>query len=150
MPAQATMLSPQQLIDAAKAPLLTYGRKDWDAVRASITPDFVYDEVATLRKVQGVDQVLALWRGWATALPDSKATFHSALVSGNTVVLEVTWQGTHTGPLETPKGPIAATGKRIEIRACNVIEVAAEKGKAKLQRQYFDMATMLQQLGVTS
>ena len=30
------------------------------------------------------------------------------------------------------------------------MEIAAETGKAKLQRQYFDMATMLQQLGVTS
>ena len=150
MPAPATMLSPQQLTDAAKAPMLAYGRKDWDAVRASITSDFVYDEVPTNRKTQGVDAALALWRGWATALPDSTPTFHSALVSGNTVVLEVTWQGTHTGPLETPKGPIAATGKRIEIRACNVIEIAADTGKAKLQRQYFDMATMLQQLGITS
>ena len=75
MSANATMLSPQQLIDAA---------------------DFVYDEVATLRKVQGVDQCLPLWRGWATAFPDSKATFHGAVVSGNTVVLELTWKGTHT------------------------------------------------------
>jgi steroid delta-isomerase-like uncharacterized protein len=144
------MFSPQQLTDAAKAPLLAYGRKDWDAVRASITPEFVYDEVATDRKVQGGDAALALWRGWATALPDSTPTFHNALVSGNTVVFEVTWQGTHTGPLETSKGPIAATGKRIEIRACNVVEIAADTGKAKLQRQYFDMATMLQQLGITS
>ncbi len=91
MPAHATMLSPQQLTDAAKAPLLAYGRKDWDAVRGSITPDFIYDEVASQRKGQGVDAVLALWRGWATALPDSTPTFHSAVVSGNTVVLELTW-----------------------------------------------------------
>jgi hypothetical protein len=48
-----------------------------------------------------------------------------------------------------PKGPIAPTGKRIEIRACNVVEIA-ESGKTKLQRQYFDMATMLQQLGLAS
>jgi len=150
MPAPATKLSPQQLIDAAKAPLLNYGRKDWDAVRASITPDFAYDEVATHRKIKGPDEALAVWRGWATAFPDSAATFHGAWVSGNTVVLELTWKGTHTGPLEMPKGPIAATGKRIEIRACNVVEIAADTGKAKLQRQYFDMATMLQQLGVTT
>jgi steroid delta-isomerase-like uncharacterized protein len=146
----ATKLSPQQLTDAAKAPFLAYGKKDWEAVRASITPDFVYDEVATQRKAQGVDAVSALWRGWATALPDSAPTFHSALVSGDTVVLELTWRGTHTGPLETPGGSIAATGKRIELRACNVIEIAADTGKAKLQRQYFDMATLLNQLGVTS
>lgn len=75
-----------------------------------------------------------MWQGWATGFPDSKATIESTLVSGNTVVLEVMWHGTHTGPLATPKGPIAATGKRIEWRACNVIEIDAEKGKAKMSR----------------
>jgi steroid delta-isomerase-like uncharacterized protein len=150
MAAQATMLSPQQLIEAAKAPLITYGRKDWNGVRASITPNFVYDEVATGRTAQGADAALELWRGWATAFPDSAATFHSALVSGATVVLELTWNGTHTGPMETPKGLIAATGKTIEVRACNVVEVAADTGRAKLQRHYFDLATLLQQIGVAS
>jgi limonene-1,2-epoxide hydrolase len=33
------------------------------------------------------------------------------------------------------------------MRACAVVEIAGDK--AKLQRHYFDMATMLQQLGVT-
>jgi steroid delta-isomerase-like uncharacterized protein len=148
MPAHATTLSPKQLIDAAKAPVLAYGRKDWDAVKTTITPDHVYDEVATGRKVHGADQTMALWRGWATAFPDSKATIHNTFPSGNTVVLEVTWKGTHTGPLQMPAGPIAPTGKRIEVRACNVVEIDTESEKAKLQRQYFDMATMLQQLGI--
>ena len=147
MSAQSTMISQQQLVDAAKAPLIAFNEKDWNAVRASITPDFVYDEVATHRKVQGVDEVIPLWQGWATAFPDARATFHSALPSDRTVVLELTWNGTHKGPLQTPQGPIAATGKRIEIRSCFVTEIAGDK--AKSQRHYFDMATMLQQLGVS-
>ena len=146
MPAQSTMIPQQQLIDAAKAPMLAFNEKNWGAVRASISPDFVYDEVATNRKVQGVDQVIPLWQGWATAFPDSKATFQRELLSGNTVVLEVTWRGTHSGPLQTPNGPIAATGNRIEVRACMAIEVAGDKAKA--QRHYFDMGTLLQQIGV--
>ncbi len=141
-------MSQQLLIDAAKAPVIAYGKKDWDAVRAAIAPGFRYDEVATHRKMQGADQVVACWQGWATALPDSQATFHNAFVSGDTVVLEVTWHGTHTGPLQMPTGQIAATGKPIEIRACQVFEVAG--GKAQSMRQYFDMATMMQQLGVTA
>jgi steroid delta-isomerase-like uncharacterized protein len=148
MSAQSTMISQQQLVDAAKAPLVAFNAKDWDAVRASITSDCVYDEVATNRKVQGVDEVIQLWQGWATAFPDSKATFQRAFPSDGAVVLELTWQGTHKGPLQTPAGPIAATGKRIDIRACVVTEIAGDK--AKLVRHYFDMATLLQQLGVSA
>jgi steroid delta-isomerase-like uncharacterized protein len=147
MPAQSTLLSPQQLIDAAKAPTIAYNEKDWNRVRATVSPDLTYDEIATGRKVQGVDQCLAVWQGWARAIPDSKATFHNAIVTGNTVVLEVTWKGTHTGPLDMPTGTIAPTGKRIELRSCIVVELAGDK--AKVERQYFDMATLLRQIGVT-
>jgi steroid delta-isomerase-like uncharacterized protein len=146
MPAQSTMLSPQQLIDAAKAPTLAYNQKDWNAVRTGITPDFIYDEVGTGRKVQGADQTITLFQGWAEAIPDSKATFDNAVASGNTVLLELTWRGTHSGPLQTPKGTFAATGKKIEVRACAVVELV--NGKAKEQRHYFDMTTLLQQLGI--
>ena len=146
MAAQTTKLSPSQLIAAAKAPILAYNEKNWGAVAASVTADFVYDEVATQRRVQGAEQVIAAWQGWATALPDSKATFNSAQASGDVVVLEVTWRGTHQGPLQTPKGAISPTGKRIEVRACFVCETAGEK--VKVQRHYFDMGTMLAQLGV--
>jgi steroid delta-isomerase-like uncharacterized protein len=147
MPAQSTMIPRQRIIDAAKAPMLTFNEKNWDAVRASISPDFVYEEVGTNRKVQGVDQVLQLWQGWATAFPDAKATFHREHLSDDSVVFEVSWRGTHKGPLQTPNGPIAATGNRMDVRACMVIEVVGDKAVA--QRHYFDMGTILQQLGVT-
>ena len=146
MPTTSTMLSEQQLIAAAKAPTVAYNEKNWDAVKAAIAPDFIYDEVATSRRVQGLNQVIALWKGWAAALPDSKANFDNAYVSGDKVVLELTWRGTHEGPWETPKGPIPATGKPIEVRSCMVCEVADEK--LKVARHYFDMATMLQQIGM--
>ncbi|HEX5387954.1 MAG TPA: ester cyclase [Gemmatimonadales bacterium] len=145
MPAQATMLSPQQLIDAAKAPEIAFGNKDWNAVKAAITPDFVYDEIATGRKTNGADEALSLWKGWAAAFPDSKPTFHNAVASGTTVVLEATWSGTHKGPLLTPNGTVAPTGKRIDVRACIVNEMAGER--VRVQRHYFDMATLLRQLG---
>ena len=147
MPAQSTIIPQQQLIDAARALVLTYNDKNWEAARASLTPDFAYDEVPTNRKVQGPDQVIPIWQGWAAAFPDSKGTIHSELASGNTVVLELSWRGTHNGPLQTPNGAIAATGRRIDVRACMVVEVADDKAKA--QRHYFDMMTLLQQLGVT-
>jgi steroid delta-isomerase-like uncharacterized protein len=141
-------MSEQSLIDAAKAPIIAYNQKDWEAARSAMASGYAYDEVGTQRKMQGADEVIAGWRGWTKALPDSKAEFNNSIVSGNTVVLELTWRGTHTGPLQTPGGTIAATGKRIELRACQVTEIA--NGKAQATRHYFDMATLLQQLLVAS
>src|SRR6266487_3878653 len=118
-------MSQQSLIDAAKAPIIAYNDKDWKAVKAAVAPGFLYDEVATQRKIQGVDQVITAWQGWGTAFPDSRATLHNAYASGDT-----------------------ATGKPIEIRACQILEIAG--GKAKSMRHYWDMATMLQQIGASA
>jgi steroid delta-isomerase-like uncharacterized protein len=136
----------QQLIDAAKAPVIAYNNKDWDGVKRAVGANFVYDEVATHRTVRGINDVLAVWQGWAATFPDSKGTFDTAHVSGNTVVLEGVWRGTHTGVLKTPGGDIPATNRKIDMRSCVIVDVA--DGKVQRFRQYFDMATMLAQLGV--
>jgi steroid delta-isomerase-like uncharacterized protein len=142
-------MAEQSLVDIAKAPIIAYNDKNWDAVKAAVAPGFIYDEVGTQRKIQGINDVLAAWRGWATAIPDSKATFDNASTSGNTVILEVTWRGTQTGSLQTPTGQILQpSGRKIELRACQVIEVA--NGKVQVMRHYYDMVTMLQQLGALS
>jgi steroid delta-isomerase-like uncharacterized protein len=145
--APATAVSPQALIAAARAPVEAYSDKDWKQVKASITPDFRYEEMATGRKTAGADAAIELWKGWADAFPDSRAEFRDAYVAEHgTVVLELTWKGTHRGALQTPTGSIAATGKQIDVPACVVVQV--EDGKARSQRHYFDMATLLRQLGV--
>jgi len=145
--AQATKLSPQALTSTAKALIQAYNDKNWNQAKAGMTPDFLYDEVGTGRKLTGIDQTLEAWKGWAQAFPDSKGSFENTYVTEDgIVVLELTWKGTHQGPLHTPKGPISATGKKIEIRACAILQIAGEK--ARSQRHYFDMATMFQQLGV--
>jgi steroid delta-isomerase-like uncharacterized protein len=136
----------QALIDAAKQSILAYNDKNWDNVRAALTPDALYDEVATQRKLQGPDQVIECWQGWARAFPDSKATFHNAIASGTTVCVEVSWRGTHSGTLELPTGAVQATRRDINIRACQVFDMSGSK--ARVIRHYFDMATMLQQLGL--
>jgi steroid delta-isomerase-like uncharacterized protein len=148
MSSPSTIVSQQQLIDAAKAPILAFNDKDWDAVRASIARTLVYDEVATGRKAEGIDQVVPLWQGWAAAFPDARATIHNAVAGDSTVVIEVSWKGTHKGPLQMPEGSIDPTGNRIDVRACFVVEMAGDKPQR--ERHYFDMATMMQQLGLTA
>jgi steroid delta-isomerase-like uncharacterized protein len=134
------------LIETAKAPVLAYGEKNWNAVKGSVTPGIVYEEIATHRKTKGVEELLGCWQGWATAFPDSKATFLTALAADNVVVLEVKWRGTNTGALQTAESRIEATGRTIEVPACLIVEIG--DGKVKSMRHYFDMATLFQQLGL--
>ncbi len=136
-----------QIIDAAKEPIIGFNEKDWSKVAASVTPGYVYDEVATHRKAEGIAAVLDIWKAWGAGFPDSKATFHGACVSGNSVIIEVTWNGTQTGPMLTPNGEVPATGKSFSMRAIMVNEM--EGGKVASTRQYFDLNTMLSQLGIS-
>ncbi len=136
------------VVEDAKATSIAYGTKDWNALRAALTPSCTYDEVASGRTVEGIERIVSLWQGWATAFPDSKATFGRAVASGNTATIELTWRGTHSGPLALPTGTIPPTGRKIELRACQVVEVEGHKTRAITQ--YFDLATLLRQIAVTS
>ena len=138
-------MTQKTVADVAKEQLIAYNEKDWDRARAAFAPEVVYDEVGTQRRVKGVDDLLTAWKGWAKAIPDSRATFQSEMVSGNTAVLEITWKGTHSGPLQTPAGEIPPTGKRIEVRAVEVVDVANDRVQSV--RHYFDMTTLLKQIG---
>src|SRR5439155_16086368 len=55
------------------------------------------------------------------------------------------WEGTQTGPLAGPGGTIPPSGKRQVTRAAFIATV--EQGRIKDACQYFDMMTLLQQLG---
>ena len=131
--------------EIAKAATIAYNDKKWDQVETVLAADAVYEEKATHRRIQGVGAIIDAWRGWATAFPDSKATFVREFASGDTAVIEVVWKGVHTGTLQAPSGAIPASNRPIEVPACQVIEIKGEKVKSFTH--YFDMLTLLTQIG---
>jgi steroid delta-isomerase-like uncharacterized protein len=133
------------VIEIAKASITAYNDKDWSKAKDMLAADAVYDEKGTHRRIQGAGDIIDAFQGWANAFPDSKATFVSEFGSGDTAVLELVWKGVHTGPLQTPTGIIPASNKPVEMPACQVIQV--EGGKIKSASHYFDMLTMLTQIG---
>jgi steroid delta-isomerase-like uncharacterized protein len=61
---------------------------------------------------------------------------------------EVRMTGTHTGPLETPTGEeLPPTNKRVELRG-GAFTRLNERGEIVEERRYYDVATVLRQLGV--
>ena len=135
------------VIEIAKAAVTAYNEKDWNKGKDILAADAVYDEKGTHRRIQGAGEIIEAWQGWAKAFPDSKATFVGEFASGDTAVLELVWKGVHTGPLQTPTGTIPPSNKPIEMPACQVVQV--EDGKVKSASHYFDMLTMLTQIGAT-
>jgi steroid delta-isomerase-like uncharacterized protein len=134
------------VIEIAKATITAYNEKDWKKARDLMAADTVYDEKATHRRLQGPDQIIEAFQSWATAFPDSRATFVRELGGGDIAVLELVWKGVHAGPLQMPTGAIPASNKPIEMAACQVFRV--EGGKVKSATHYFDLLTMLAQIGV--
>ena len=131
-------------IDIAKQGIEAFNNGDWDAVKAAFTADATYNEMGTGRVITGTDGIVEALQGWKTAFPDVTGTVTNAFASGDQVSLEISWKGTHTGPLETPGGTIEASGKEQTTPA--LMTVIIEGDKIAEQRHYFDMMTLLSQI----
>ena len=135
----------QDSAQLATALVTAFNNNDWNVYQQNLTTDSIYDEVGTSRKLEGVDQIVEVLKGWKAAMPDVKGTVGSAISTGNTAVLEVSWTGTQTGPLQGPGGTIPPTGKKQTTRSGWVLEF--DGGKLRQSRRYFDMLSFMRQLG---
>ena len=138
-------MAEQDAIRVARENIEAFNAGDWQRVKATLAPDSVYDEVGTQRRLQGAEEIIEALKGWKQAMPDVRGTVTNAVASGNTVTQEITWEGTQTGPLAGPGGTIPASGKRQVTRAAWIATIQGDK--ISESRQYFDMMSLLQQLG---
>ena len=132
-------------IEVAKNAVERFNAGDWSGLRSMLTSDTVEDEFGTQRRLEGPEAVVAAAEGWKRAFPDARGTVRSATASGNTAILEITWEGTQTGDLVGPQGTIPASGRQVSLPAAWVVEIEGEKAKAV--RHYFDLMTLLSQIG---
>jgi steroid delta-isomerase-like uncharacterized protein len=138
-------LTMDEVVKLARKQVDAFNIGDWEQVRAGLAADSRYDELGTQRKIEGPEKIVELFKAWKTAFPDAVGTVTSAVASGNKAALEVTWKGTHTGPLATAEGTIPASGKLQETPAAFFFTF--EGDKVKESRHYFDSMTLLKQIG---
>jgi steroid delta-isomerase-like uncharacterized protein len=139
------VLTADAMVERAREQVAAFNGGDWQGLRAGLASDSRYEELGTERKVDGPEQIVELFKGWKQAFPDAEGTVTSAVASGDKAALEVTWTGTHTGPLVTAEGTIPASGKRQETPGAIFFTFAGDK--IKESRQYFDSLTLLKQIG---
>jgi steroid delta-isomerase-like uncharacterized protein len=136
----------QSAVDVARESIECFNSGDFDRLRSLLADDSYEDELATQRHLEGADAQVDAARGWKAAFPDGHGTIEGAYADGNMVTLEITWEGTQSGPMRTPDGgELPPSNRKGTVRACQVMQV--EDGMIKVTRHYFDLMTMLQQIG---
>lgn len=68
------------------------------------------------------------------------------LCADKSCVVEYWLRGTHTGKLVARAGTLPPTGRKLEIRICDVMEI--QGGKITNLRSYWDLYGVLSQLGL--
>lgn len=135
------------MLDMIKKHLADFSASKWDDYKSAFANNATYEEMATGTRVKGADECVKAVQKWKRAFPDVKANILSAKISGDSVVVELQWDGTHTGPFEGPMGTIQPTNKRGSVKAVEVFRV--EKDKIVEVRHYFDLLTILTQMGIS-
>jgi steroid delta-isomerase-like uncharacterized protein len=125
--------------------LEAFNDADWDAFRAGVTDDVVYVESGTGRRIEGADAYLALCEGWKRALPDVSGTVRRAIEGDEVVAQEVSWTGTHDGPLPTPNGDIPATGRPVTVEA--TLWTQTRDGAVSEVHHHLDVMALMAQIG---
>jgi len=132
-------------VQLIKRHLADYSGGRWNEYRASLAEDVTYDEVATRTRAKGIDDYIAVVKRWKRAFPDLAADVRDVFVADDKLMAEIEWSGTHTGPFEGPFGTIAPTNQHGVVKAVLMYRFA--RGKIVETRHYFDVLTVLTELG---
>jgi steroid delta-isomerase-like uncharacterized protein len=123
-----------------------WNERAFDEVVQYAADDAELTTVGTGDVLRGKDGARKYNENWANGFPDGRITIDRVHADGDTVIVEFTGRGTHTGTLVTSMGDIPATGRSMTLKLCDVIEF--RDGLIVRQRSYFDTGSMMAQLGL--
>jgi steroid delta-isomerase-like uncharacterized protein len=121
-----------------------WNRRDWDRLRSYYHTGYTYAGGDGKEIEGGPDAGLGVAQMYASVFPDGKLTVKRVYSQGDVAIAEMVARGTHGGSLMG----IAPSGREVVILICNVIEL--RDGRIYREREYMDMLSMMQQIGVTS
>jgi steroid delta-isomerase-like uncharacterized protein len=132
------------IIEAARRHDEAFNAHDPQARTAAMTSD-VETVLPGGMRLLGSEQNIGFLQAFWEALPDAHIIASNHVAEGDTIALEGTLTGTHTGTFRAPQGDIPATGNPVELRFATVKTV--RDGKVASEHLYFDQLDFLQQLG---
>ncbi len=118
-----------------------WNSKDVDRIETLFASDAVHEDITSGMKLHGVSAIRDLFSGTWEAIPDVRVEVKGVISQGESVAWEWTMTATHTG--DFPDLP--ATGRPFSIDGVSVIRIVG--GKILSQRDYYDQASFLRQVG---
>lgn len=138
-------MNERQLIELGERMEEAFNTSDWATYSVALTDNTLLESPRI--QARGPEEIIQYVRGVKEAYPDIRASATNVLACGNTLVRELTWEGTNAGPMKTPQGTIPATNRRITFKGVVLLE-ASNDGKVVALREYYDRAAIMAQLGI--
>lgn len=125
--------------DLARSLYEGWNERNFDQLAEAIAPDGEIVAVGTDDVFIGPEGWRRYNAMWADGFPDGRITINNIIAAGDSVVIEFTGRGTHTGTLVTSMGSISATGRPRHPQAVRRSRVQGRFGEvsAQLLRQRF-------------
>ena len=120
--------------------------KDVEGWVAAFTEDGTFTDESIPYTYRGPDELGKTVEVYATAFPDMHRELHTFYVAGDVVIVQLSLQGTHLGPLVLPSGTVPPTGRKMDAPCCDVFEL--QDGKIKRFDCYAEGSVIARQLGL--
>ena len=125
--------------------------RDSERMNVLRSPDFVLDFVngdATEDRPLSIEQTKEFWPSWFRAFPEMDLEVTRTIAAEEVVVTQWIFTGTNSGSLDPPvfDDPIEPTGRTIRLRGVSIYDVS--DGLLQRETMYFDLATLMVELGV--
>ena len=98
-------------------------------------------------QMRGRAELIPYLQIFKEAFPDLRRVSSTVVEQGDTAIVELVLEGTHTGPMRSPEGTIPPTGKKVVWKAADFVRVT--DGKIAVWHPYWDRVAFAAQLGLT-
>lgn len=120
---------------------------DWASLRQLVREDVVYVDIASGGETTtGAEELVRGDQAWRSAFTDFDVEILSVVGDSSHAAGDFLLRGTHTGPMPTPWGDIAPTGRKVELPFALFCEVA--DGKISVMRDHYNPTLAISQIGV--
>jgi steroid delta-isomerase-like uncharacterized protein len=135
-------LGPRKMRALHRAAQDAFNDADLDRQQSYYTDDIFFESLAAPPSAHGKEEFRMWMEAFYISFPDVQSTVLSRRTSGNILVSEEIYAGTHLGDF----GGIPPTGQFVQAPILNVAEF--EGARVKQQAHYWDMAGLMVQMGI--